>query len=117
MGTEQTEDICRRYFAGWTTRDSATVRSLLAEDFEFEAATMTVSGRDAFLEAGAFPAGAEPTMVAQAYQGDVGLQMYDATNDAKQVRIVEKLVVRDGLIRSSTFVTDNAAFMAFLGIG
>jgi hypothetical protein len=56
-------------------------------------------------------------MVAEAYQGEVGFQLYDSTRGDRSVRIVEQLTVRDGKIASSTFVTDMAAFMAFVGGG
>lgn len=54
-------------------------------------------------------------MVAEAYQGEVAFQMYDSTRGNHTVRIVEQLSIRDGSIRSSTFVTDMAAFMALMG--
>lgn len=53
-------------------------------------------------------------MVAEAYQDDVAFQMYDATRGDRTIRIVEQLTVRDDLIASSVFVTDAAAFTAFL---
>jgi hypothetical protein len=49
-------------------------------------------------------------MVAEAYQGDVGFQLYEATRGARTIRVVEQLTVRDGRIASSVFVTDLAAF-------
>ena len=69
----------------------------------------------AFLSSGAFPRDARTTMVAQAYQGDVGFQMYDATRGDRTVRVVEQLTVADATITSSVFVTDMTAFAAFLG--
>lgn len=109
-----TEALARRYFDAWTSGDRATVTSLLAADFSFRAGNMSIDGRDAFLDAGAFPRDARATMVAQAYQGETGFQMYDAARGAHTVRIVEQLTVHDGLITRSTFVTDMAAFMALL---
>jgi hypothetical protein len=41
--------------------------------------------------------------------------MYDATRGDRTIRVVEQLMVRDGAIESSVFVTDMAAFMSFLG--
>jgi ketosteroid isomerase-like protein len=108
-----TESVARRYFDAWTSRDSEAVAALLSPDFRFTAGDMTVEGRDAFLASGAFPADATTTMVAEAYQGDVGFQMYDATRRDATVRIVEQLTVRDGRLISSTFVADMAAFAAF----
>jgi hypothetical protein len=74
---------------------------------------MTIEGRDAFLDAGAFPADATTTMVAEAYQGEIGFQMYDAERGGRRVRIVEQLTVRDGKLARSVFVADMAAFAAF----
>ena len=108
-----TEEIARRYFAAWTSGDSETVASALAPDFRFIGGGMAIEGRDAFLSAGAFPADAVTTMVAEAYQGDIAFQMYDARRGDRSVRIVEQLTVRDGRIASSTFVADMAAFGAF----
>jgi hypothetical protein len=51
-------------------------------------------------------------MVAQAYQGEVGFQIYDARRGQRSVRIVERLTVRDGLIAGSAFVADMGAFAA-----
>ena len=109
----ETEDVARRYFAAWTARDRETVAALLAPDFRFTGAGMTIEGRDAFLDAGAFPADATTTMVAEAYQGEIGFQMYDAARADRTVRIVEQLTVRDGKVASSVFVADMAAFGAF----
>lgn len=117
MGQAQpssSEATAKRYFDAWTSGDTKTVRSLLAPDFSFKAGDMSIDGRDAFLNAGAFPRDARTAMVAQAYQGETGFQMYDATRGPRKVRIVEQLVIRDGLIRSSTFVADMSAFMALL---
>ena len=50
------------------------------------------------------------TMVAEAYQGDAGFQMYDAGRGDVTVRFVEQLTIRDGKIASSVFVTDSEAF-------
>lgn len=108
-----TEDIARRYFEAWTAGERETVASLLAPDFRFAGGGMELEGRDAFLSAGAFPSDATTTMVAEAYQGEVGFQMYDARRGDRAVRIVEQLTVRDGQIVSSVFVTDMAAFGAF----
>jgi ketosteroid isomerase-like protein len=110
-----TEQIARRYFDAWTSGDSDTVVSLLAPDFQFEAGDMKIDGRDAFLDRGAFPRDATTTMVAEAYQDDVAFQMYDATRADQRIRAVEQLTVRDGMIARSVFVTDMAAFMAFIG--
>jgi ketosteroid isomerase-like protein len=111
-----TQQIARRYHDAWTSGDSTTVTALLAPDFRFEAGDMRIDGRDAFLASGAFPRDATVTMVAEAYQDDVGFQLYDATRGDRTIRVVEQLTVRDGKIASSVFVTDMAAFAAFAGI-
>lgn len=54
-------------------------------------------------------------MVAEAYQDDVGFQMYDATRGDRTIRVVEQLTVRDGRITSAVFVTDLASFATFVG--
>jgi SnoaL-like domain len=113
-GTAETQRVARRYFEAWTSRDASTAASTLAEGFRFTSAGMTIEGRDAFLDAGAFPQDATTTMVVEAYQGEIGFQMYDAKRGDSIARIVEQLTVRDGLIVSSTFVTDMASFTAFL---
>lgn len=112
--TDDTQDVLRRYFDAWTNRRSAETASLLAADFRFEAGPMVVEGRDAFLDAGAFPADAKVTMVAEAYQHDIGFQLYDAMRAGRAIRVVEQLTVRDGAIVSSRFITDGAAFAAFV---
>jgi ketosteroid isomerase-like protein len=106
--------IARRYFDAWTTGDSATVASLLSPDFRFIAGDMTIEGRDAFLSNAAFPRDATTEMVAEAYDGEIAFQMYDASRGDRTVRIVEQLTVRDEAIVSSVFVTDMAAFGAFV---
>ena len=113
-GTSKTQATARRYFDAWTSGDSGTVRGLLAPDFHFSAGDMSISGRDAFLNAGAFPKSARTSMVAEAYQGEIGFQMYDASRGARRVRIVEQLAVRDGLIKDSVFVADMAAFAGLI---
>jgi ketosteroid isomerase-like protein len=109
------QQLARRYHDAWTSGDSTTVTALLAPDFRFEAGDMRIDGRDRFLDSGAFPKDATVTMVAEAYQDDVGFQMYDATRGDRSIRVVEQLMVRDGLIASSVFVTDMTAFAAFAG--
>jgi ketosteroid isomerase-like protein len=47
--TAATESTVSRCFTAWTSRDTATVRELLAEDYAFEGPGMRVDGRDAFL--------------------------------------------------------------------
>jgi hypothetical protein len=68
-------------------------------------------GREAFLAGDAFPKDAAVTMVAEASEGDVAFQLYEATRGARSIRVAEQLTIRDGQIASSVFVTDMAAFM------
>ncbi len=109
------QTVARRYFDAWTSGDRDTMVRLLAPGFRFSAGDMRVDGRDAFLQTAAFPSDATVTMVAEAYQNDVAFQLYDASRGDRTVRIVEQLTVRDGQILSSAFVTDKAAFGAFVG--
>jgi SnoaL-like domain len=111
-----TEQIARRYHDAWTSGDGGTVVALLSPSFHFEAGDLRIDGREAFLDAGAFPRDATVTMVAEAYQDDVGFQLYDATRGDQTIRVVEQLTVRDGSITGSVFVTDMARFAAFAGL-
>jgi ketosteroid isomerase-like protein len=111
----ETEQLARRYFDAWTSGDSATVPTLLAPDFRFAAGDLRIEGREAFLDSGAFPRDATVAMVAEAYQDDVGFQLYEATRGDRTIRVVEQLTVRDGRIVSSVFVTDMASFASFVG--
>jgi hypothetical protein len=43
-----------------------------------------------------------------------GFQMYDASTGEGSVRIVEHLIVRDGAIQSSAFITDTNAYMSLM---
>ena len=112
--TNETQLVARRYFEAWTSRHPSTAGLTLAEGFRFTSGGMTIEGRDAFLDLNAFPSDATTEMVAEAYQGEVGFQMYDATRAEQTVRIVEQLTVHNGFIVSSTFVTDMTSFTAFL---
>jgi ketosteroid isomerase-like protein len=112
-----TQQIARRYYDAWTSGDSNAVATLLSPTFRLEAGDYRIDGREAFLDGGAFPRDATVTMVAEAYQDEVAFQMYDATRGDRTIRVVEQLAVRDGKIVSSVFVTDMAAFAAFVGGG
>lgn len=112
--TALTQRVARRYFEAWTSRDTRAAASNLAKGFLFTSGGMRIEGRDAFLDSGAFPQDATIAMVAEAYQGEIAFQMYDATRGDQTLRIVEQLTVRDGLVQSSTFVTDMTTFAAFL---
>jgi ketosteroid isomerase-like protein len=112
-----TQHVARRYYDAWTSGDSNTVAALLSPVFRFTAGDLSIDGREAFLDSGAFPRDATVSMVAEAYQGEVAFQMYDATRGDRSIRVVEQLTVRDGQIISSNFVADMAAFAAFTGAG
>ena len=113
--TQDTERIARRYFEAWTSRDADTVASVLDPAFRFTGGGMVVEGREAFLEASAFPSDATTILLAEAYQGATGFQLYESTRGDRSVLIAEKLTIRDGRIVDSMFVTDMAAFGAFMG--
>ena len=113
--TEATRHAARRYFDAWTSRDSETTASLLDPAFRFTAGDMAIEGRDAFLAAGAFPSDATTTLLDEAYQGDVGFQLYEARRGDQAVLIAERLRVREGRIVDSLFVTDMGKFMALAG--
>jgi hypothetical protein len=112
-----TQQVARRYYDAWTSGDRHTVTTLLAPAFRFAAGDLKIDGREAFLASGAFPRDATVTMVAEAYQDDVGFQLYDATRGDLTIRVAEQLIVRDGKVASSSFVTDMAAFAALVGAG
>jgi SnoaL-like domain len=112
--TRQTAETARACFQGWTTGDWEAVASALAEDFTFESAMITFTGRDEMLSAMQWPQCATTVLVAEAYEDDHGFQLYDATNAGNTVRIAEHMVVRDGRLVHSTVVCDGAAFMAFM---
>lgn len=115
--TPLTQDVVSRYFAAWMGRDAAATHELLADDFRFTGLGMEIRGREAFLDAGAFPPDARTTLVAQVCQGSEAFQMYDSVRGPFSVRIVEHLTVANGRLASSAFVTDGAAFAAFVGQG
>jgi hypothetical protein len=104
--TTDTATIARRYFEAWTTRATEAAAAMLAEDFRFVAGDLTVEGRDAFLDLGAFPRDAVTTMVARPTKGASGFQTCDTSRHEVTVRIVEQLPIRDGTIVESVFVTD-----------
>lgn len=115
MTTEETADVARRYFAAWTGRRGAdALRPLLADDFVFETAGHRVEGRETFLESASWPVEAATTMVAEAYDGDHGFQLYEAQHGTQRVRIAEHLVVTGGRIAASEIVVDANAFAAFM---
>ena|ERR1700730_2428443 len=115
MTTEATASIARRYFDAWTSGKGADVlRPLLLPEFVFEAGKHRVEGREAFLSGGRWPSGATTKMLSDGYDGEDAFQLYEAAHSAAQVKIVEHLIVRDGLIVSSEIVVDGADFLAFM---
>jgi hypothetical protein len=76
---------------------------------------MTIEGRDAFLEAARFPEDATTTLLDEAYQGEVGFQLYESRRGDRSVVIADRLMVRDGRIVEAISVTDMATFGAFMG--
>jgi hypothetical protein len=115
MDAKETQNLCRAYFDAWTHRRGPdALRPLLAEGFVFAAGPMRIEGRDHFLQVAAWPNEATTTMVADAYDGDHGLQLYEAANQGAHVRIAEHLTVHDGLIVSTETITDQATFAAFM---
>jgi hypothetical protein len=54
-------------------------------------------------------------MLDQAYQGDVGFQLYESRRGDHRVVIAERLRIQDGRIVESLSVTDMGSFAAFMG--
>jgi hypothetical protein len=115
MNPSDTASVARSYFEAWTNRKGPdALVPLLSPAFTFESGPIRIEGRDAFLAAGGWPERATTTMLVDAYNGEHGLQLYAAENGDKQVRIVEHLVVADGVITSSEIVVDGPSFAAFM---
>jgi uncharacterized protein YndB with AHSA1/START domain len=118
MNTSRTRDLCRAYFDAWTHRRGPdALRPLLAEDFVFQAGPMRVEGREQFLRLAAWPDGATTTLIVDAYDGNHGLQLYQAVNGPVAVKIAEHLTVRDDTIVSTETITDPVGFSAFMAGG
>jgi hypothetical protein len=118
VSTEDTARVARTYFDAWTNRRGAdALRPLLAEGFVFDAGSVHIEGREAFLGAAEWPARATTTLQAEAYDGEHAFQLYEAVNGTARIRSAEHLVVRDGAIVSSEIVGDQAAFAAFMAGG
>ena len=107
--------MARAWYEAWTTRRGPeALRALMDEAFVFVSGPVRVEGREAFLQAAAWPPNAVTTMQAAAYDGASAFQLYEAVNGNVAVRIAEHLTVRDGLIASSEVIVDQAAFAAFV---
>jgi hypothetical protein len=92
------------------------MKALLHEQLHFTFITNTTIdfvGREPFLTGETWPKGVGVTLVDEAYQGETAFQMYDARNGEATLRVVERLVIRDGLIVAIDFMTDQAAYDRF----
>lgn len=114
MATVESKEILKRYFGAWTTRNTKVTRELLADDFQFYFGEAPMGGRTEFLAASAYPSAARTDLLAEAYDGDTGFQMYASSNGDARVVVVEKLTVLKGKVAASSIVTDMAAFQAFM---
>src|SRR3954467_3783913 len=115
MSTEDTARVARAYFDAWSNRRGPdALRPLLDERFVFDAGPVHIEGREAFLGAAEWPARARTTLVAEAYEGEHGFQLYDAVNGTARIRSIEHIVVRDGVIVAGEIVGDLAAFQVFM---
>jgi len=118
VSTEDTARIARAYFEAWSNRRGPdALRPLLAEAFVFDAGPVHIEGREAFLGAAEWPARATTTLLAEAYDGEHGFQLYEAVNGSARIRSIEHLVVRDGVIAATEIVGDLAAFQVFMAAG
>lgn len=118
MTTDNTRAVAKRYFETWSTRQGAdALRPLMAESFVFRSGDMVIEGRETFLDAGAWPDEAITEIVAEAYDGDTAIQIYEATNKGTSVTIADHLTVTDGKVASADVVCDGAAFQAFMTAG
>ncbi len=110
-----TSEIARAYFKAWSSKQGPeVVAAFLAEDYVFSAGPMRVEGRDAFLAAGQWPENAETVLLADAYEGDRGFQLYEASNGDKTVRIAEHMTLHGDRITASEVIADSVAFGAFM---
>ena len=115
MTTTDTRTAAQTYHAGWTSGSGAeAMRPVMAEGFTFTMGEMRIEGRESFLEGGGWPQGATVTMVAEAYDGDHGFQLYQCEADDRAVTMCEHFTVSDGTIASIELVVDHAALGAFL---
>ncbi len=115
MTTDETRRIAQSYFEAWSTRQGPdALRPLMAEDFTFRAGDMVVEGREAFFDGAGWPEHAVTTMLAEAYDGSVAFQLYEARNGDAAVQIADHLTVDDGRIVSAEVICDAASFMAFM---
>ena len=115
MSTDDTARVARAYYETWTERRGPdALRPLLAEAFVFDAGPIHIEGREAFLGAAEWPARARTTLVAEAYDGEHGFQLYEAVNGTARIRSAEHIVVRGGVIVATEILGDLAAFQVFM---
>ena len=115
MSTDDTARVARAYFETWSERRGPdAMRPLLAERFVFDAGPVHIEGREAFLGAAEWPARATTTLVAEAYDGEHGFQLYEAVNGTARIRSAEHIVVRGGVIVATEILGDLAAFQVFM---
>jgi len=118
VSTDDTARVARAYYETWTERRGAdALRPLLAERFVFDAGPIHIEGREAFLGAAEWPARARTTLVAEAYDGEHGFQLYEAVNGTARIRSAEHIVVRDGVIVATEILGNLAAFQVFMAAG
>jgi hypothetical protein len=118
VSTADTARVARAYFEAWSARRGPdALRPLLAEAFVFDAGPVHIEGREAFLGAAEWPARARTTLVAEAYDGEHGFQLYEAVNGTARIRSAEHIVVRDGVIVATEILGDLAAFQVFMAAG
>jgi hypothetical protein len=118
VSTDDTARVARAYYETWTERRGPdALRPLLAEAFVFDAGPIHIEGREAFLGAAEWPARARTTLVAEAYDGEHGFQLYEAVNGTARIRSAEHIVVRDGVIVATEILGDLAAFQVFMAAG
>jgi hypothetical protein len=118
VSTADTARIARAYFDAWSNRRGPdALRPLLAADIVFAAGPVHIEGREAFLGAAEWPARATTTLVAEAYDGEHGFQLYEAVNGTARIRSAEHIVVCDGVIVATEILGDLAAFQVFMAAG
>ena len=118
MSTEDTARVARTYYETWTERRGPdALRPLLAATFVFDAGPVHIEGREAFLGAAEWPARARTTLIAEAYDGEHGFQLYEAVNGTARIRSAEHIVVRGGVIVATEILGDLASFQVFMAAG
>lgn len=113
-------EIAARYLDAFASGDSATTRTLLADEFTFTGPMAAIDGADAFIT--------ETAPLASMVDGHHVLRMWEDGNEvcvvfdlnvrtpagAGSVLMSEWLTVVDGLVTSSRLVFDTADFAALM---